>query len=127
MIRGVVCSGSGQASEIDDAVHDARCKAAGVNLARGTLNVRVGDLMGNISILGEPTFATEETAPRGPLKWWPISISFPERTKHVFEAFVVRLKGSRATYLEIMSVTQFRAEEHVEDKDTAEIVSRRRD
>ena len=108
MIVGTIESGTGHAHTIAAATFSARRKAAGADLVRGTVNVRVESLAEALSFLGEPHFETDkDNGTLGPLRWWRVELRtattvLPEKT------FVVRHRRTRTSYLEVMSEVYLR-------------------
>ena len=109
MIVGKVKTGAGQAELIREEVFQARCKAAGVSLVRGTLNVHVADLDGAVVALGTWDFETDrDDCKLGPLRWWHVWVSGNELPAQGVRAFIVRHERTKTKYLEVMSEVYFR-------------------
>lgn len=120
-IVGKVKTGSGKASLIREDVYKERCKAAGVPLKRGTLNIKVENLNYAVSALGDAHFESDsenkENKKLGPLRWWEARITgkkFPSEGVH---AFVVRHYRTKTNYLEVMSDVHFCNEFGLKDND----------
>lgn len=109
MIRATVCSGAGNVSKaVTGPWHAAREEAAGTPLSPGTLNARPDeDPADAATSLGPPAFETDQDNERlGPLRWWPVVVSWEAGEA---SGFLVRHPRSRASYLEIMAETHFRS------------------
>jgi len=108
MLTGQISSGCGKASKISENKFQARCKAAGATLTRGTLNVRVDDLKNAVSFLGTPDFETDIDDKRlGPLRWWKVKLFATKFKLPENETFVVRHYKTKTNYLELMSTINF--------------------
>lgn len=115
MIRGKVDSGRGQARRIPEDMFQARCRAAGTELARGTLNLRTENLEQALIHLGRPDFETD--GPENPLRWWRVEL-LTEAEGHPVAAgktFAVRHYRTQTGYLEIMSEVHLRTELNIDD------------
>jgi len=90
-------------------VFQARCRAAGISLVPGTLNVKVANIESSVAALGAPHFETDRNNQRlSPLRWWAVRVLGEKLPAKGVEAFVIRHERTRTRYLEVMSDFDFR-------------------
>ncbi len=103
-------------------------------IVRGTLNIDVGPLK-LLSTLGDPSFTCEDDHRLGPLRWWPVLLTFDRRSDgsdganisdvhgggtsisravslpslDPFLAYYVRHERSRMRHVEVCSDVHFRS------------------
>ena len=118
IIQGELISGGGKVSYIPNDLFQARCKASGAKLVRGSLNVRIDNLQQAIDSLGPPDFTTAQAdQPGNDLRWWRVELTAePICEIPLGKTFVVRhMRYGPPGYLDVLSEVHFRSKLNLTD------------